>query len=121
MNYLIVFIGGGLGSVARYAAGKYIGIQAGNSLPFATITVNAISSFILGLLAVKIVQRPDDSSLWLLIAVGFCGGFSTFSAFTLELFDFMKNGMVTLALINIAVSVSVCLLTIWLGYIIGNN
>ncbi|MEP7264338.1 MAG: fluoride efflux transporter CrcB [Bacteroidota bacterium] len=121
MNYVIVFIGGGLGSVARYAVGQLFKIKDAAAFPYATLTVNMASSFILGLLASLLIQRTSSSNLWLLAAIGFCGGFSTFSAFTLELFNYLKNGMYGMAMLNIGVSVGGCLLALWIGFMIGKN
>lgn len=121
MNYIIVFIGGGLGSAARYAVGQLFKMKDAASFPYATLTVNLCSSFLLGLFASILMQRTSSTNLWLLAAVGFCGGFSTFSAFTFDLFNLMKNGMYSLALINIAASVGGCLLALWIGFMIGKN
>jgi CrcB protein len=121
MKYMLVFLGGGMGSVIRYITGKYLNAVSDIPFPVATITVNALSSLALGFIAAHYLQRPQADSMWLLLAVGFCGGFSTFSAFTLELFQFVRNGMMGLALLNIAMSIGVCLLALWAGFVIGKN
>jgi fluoride exporter len=122
MNYLMVFIGGGLGSILRFAIGEMIKKNYSGMLPAATLSVNLLSSFILGLLTSWILQRTGSTgNIWLLVAVGFCGGFSTFSAFTLELFNFVRNDMFGIALLNIGVSVGGCLLALGIGYLIGKN
>lgn len=119
MKYLIVFAGGGLGSVLRFLTGKFF-VSGADKFPWATLTVNTCSSFILGLLAAYSLQKPQDN-LWLFLAIGFCGGLSTFSAFTLEIFQLMKSGMMGIALLNVLVNVIVCLIFLWLGFTLVKN
>ena len=86
-NYFYVFIGGGLGAVARYAMISAIGMRWGMHFPFATLAVNAVSCFFMGLvmgLLLPLAQRLHllPESLRLLLSVGFLGGFSTLAAFS---------------------------------------
>lgn len=103
---LLVGIGGCFGSMARYAVSMLLGKTSSSSFPIATFSVNLIGCFIIGLLfglGSKTSWSQGDG--WLILATGFCGGFTTFSAFALEnsnLFD--KNLSVT-ALLYIALSV----------------
>lgn len=116
MKFLLIFLGGGLGSVMRYYLGKLITTSSTLAFPFATLSVNVFSSFILGLLAAYTASKLNTDNLWLFLAVGFCGGFSTFSAFSLEVFQFIKNGMIVMAVLNILLSVVACVTALWIGY-----
>ena len=120
-NYLYVFIGGGLGAVARYAMLSAIGIRWSMHFPFATLAVNAVSCFFMGLimglllpLAQKLHLLPE--SLRLLMSVGFLGGFSTLAAFSLETLTLLRGGSHLLAGLNILGTVAVSLLTVYLGW-----
>ena len=89
-NALLVFLGGGLGSVLRYFISKRL-----NNLhfPFGTLTVNILGSFLLGLVLGFILRNENLSQPFhLLFAIGFCGGFTTFSTFALENQVFLKSG-----------------------------
>ncbi len=110
-NLILVFLGGGLGSVTRYGTGMFLGRFAHFRLPWGTLTVNLVASFILGLMAGLILLKPGQyEQQRLLIGVGFCGGLSTFSTFTLEVFDFVKSGDYMMAGVYTVLSVAVCLL-----------
>lgn len=115
LNYLYVFLGGGLGSLCRY--GIAIGMRPYTEhFPYATLVANILSCIVLG----YIIGWGQKAELvnWavLLIATGFCGGFSTFSTFSLETFTLMNNGDWGTALLNIAVSTVICLCAIYLGF-----
>ncbi len=89
---LLVFAGGGFGSILRYIMGKYLNTFE-NALPYGTLLANLLGSLLIGLLAgyfLKLTTISDNYSLFLI--TGFCGGFTTFSAFTLENQVFLKNG-----------------------------
>jgi len=114
MNHLLaVFIGGGLGSLCRYALSTF---NANNSIAYGTLLANFISSLILGYLAAYIIDKNLNPTLSLLLATGFCGGFSTFSTFSLEAFSLLKNGEATLAFIYILASICIGLIAIFLGF-----
>jgi len=89
---LLVFLGGGLGSTLRYGLGKYLN-SAATGFPYGTFAVNITGSILLGII-LGIAAKNDSISqnTMLLIATGFCGGFTTFSAFAYENHIFLKNG-----------------------------
>lgn len=85
-KFLLVFLGGGLGSMARYGVGIAMGRLGLTSWPYGTLTVNIIGGFVMGLLAAGLALRGGaDAEKWrVLFGVGVLGGFTTFSAFSLE-------------------------------------
>jgi len=89
---LMVFLGGGLGSVLRYAISKYLN-QLPLQLPLGTLTVNIVGSLLLGLfLGIALKGGQLSNNLVLFLATGFCGGFTTFSTFAFENQEFLKAG-----------------------------
>lgn len=89
---LLVFLGGGLGSVLRYGISRFLN-TAGNGIPYGTFVVNIIGSLLIGIilgLAAKNNSLTQNQTL--LLATGFCGGFTTFSTFAYENNIFLKNG-----------------------------
>lgn len=91
-HILLVFLGGGLGSVFRYAIGRYLNGTI-STFPYGTFSVNIIGSLLIGiLLGVTIKNTTMSQNVYLLLVVGFCGGFTTFSAFAYENYNFLKNG-----------------------------
>ena len=117
-NVLAIFIGGGLGAVSRYYVSILLKMQS-MSFPFATLGVNIIGSLILGFVAALFWSKAPASAmsdtLKLAITVGFCGGLTTFSTFSWETFDLIKQGDYLLALFYTVISVLVCVLAIGLG------
>jgi len=106
MAVLSVFIGGGMGSLARYALGLIFPYQKG--FPWATFCANLAAAFILGIVMGWLVkQNPDaafGNNLKCLLVTGFCGGFSTFSSFSNETLAMIKQQQWTLAAIYVALS-----------------
>lgn len=85
MSYLIVFLGGGLGAMARHAVNVGTARWLGFGFPYGTITVNVVGSLAMGLLVGYLALRGEASQAWrLFLATGFLGGFTTFSAFSLD-------------------------------------
>lgn len=85
MTYLIVFIGGGIGAALRHAVNRGALLLLGASFPFGTLIVNVLGSFFMGVLAVALLARGEgDQSARLFLGTGVIGGFTTFSAFSLD-------------------------------------
>ena len=109
MNLLAVFVGGGLGSLARYGIAVFVAARWGNRFPWATLGANVLSCVVFGLAMAWLAARPQLPDAYrLLLLVGFCGGFSTFSTFSFETFDLFRSGYVLIGLANILVSVCLC-------------
>lgn len=113
-NIMIVAAGSALGGVLRYLAG-YISRLHPAPLPYSTLAVNIIGSFIIGLGAVALAGSERGRLLWL---TGFCGGFTTFSAFSLETLELTMQGSGgrALGIANIALNVILSIGACWGGY-----
>ncbi|GHU87835.1 putative fluoride ion transporter CrcB [Bacteroidia bacterium] len=115
-----VFIGGGLGSVARIGIARLFAQFLTQALPLATLSVNIIGSFLIGLFWA--LPSISEKNSWLhFLIIGFCGGFTTFSAFSWENFNLLKQGDTFLFFIYALLSISLCLLATWGGYSLGKN
>ena len=115
-NILAVFIGGGTGAVLRYLAGVLAVKVLNVNLPVSTFVVNIAGCFILGFLFALFVSKPEiNSALKLALTAGFCGGLTTFSTFSLELFEMLKNAQYMQVLVYLVSSLAVGLLAVWIG------
>lgn len=115
-NVLAVFIGGGAGAVLRYLTGVFALRYLSFSLPFATFAVNIIGCFILGFLYALFIDKPEiNNSLKLALTAGFCGGLTTFSTFSLEMFEMLGNSQILYVLIYLLLSITVGLAAVWIG------
>ena len=109
-NLLLVMIGGAAGAGLRYGVGRWTAQAFGPGFPWGTLIVNLAGSLVIGLLAGLLLREGvphagADRPLWLLLAVGGLGGFTTFSAFTLELVVMLERGLAAPALAYAAGSV----------------
>jgi len=105
-GFLIVGLGGFLGSVARYAVGMWVGQRWGRDFPFGTLIVNVTGCFLIGLLMQVATDRLLLSPQWrLFLAIGFLGAYTTFSTFEFETGGLLADGEVLLAVLNVVVSV----------------
>lgn len=119
-NLIIVFVGGGLGSLARYGIGRTLA-QWPSVFPFGTLTANILACLILGTFGGWASFKSPDlvATSRLFVVVGFCGGFSTFSSFSNETIQLFLNDRWVEAALNVLISIIVCfaatLLGMWLG------
>jgi CrcB protein len=114
-NLLLVFLGGGVGSVLRYLIGKYLN-QPHGGFPFGTYAANILGSLLIGIiLGLAAKNNTLSSNQTLLLATGFCGGFTTFSSFAYENQVFLKSGDFTMFALYTIASVVVGFLAVFLG------
>ncbi len=113
-HFLIVFLGGGLGSICRFGIGLLLSRYI-VTFPLGTIVANAISCFLLGMLLSWSIKGELATPYRLLLATGFCGGFSTFSTFSAESLQLLQEGHLYFAFLNIAGSLVIGLLFVFLG------
>ncbi len=117
MKYLIVAAGAGLGGSLRFWISNFIAKVLPVFFPYGTLTVNILGSVILGILIFGFEDKMNlSNSMKLFIGVGFCGGLTTFSTFSLETFNLIKNTEFLLAGINVLANVLITLLGIYIGY-----
>lgn len=113
---LLVFVGGGFGAVARHLSGMAVMRAAGPGFPWGTMVVNIAGSLAMGLLIAWLARRSSgDSELRLLLATGFLGGFTTFSAFSLDAVTLYERGALTAAAAYVIASVTVSILALFGG------
>ncbi|MBQ6296396.1 MAG: fluoride efflux transporter CrcB [Selenomonadaceae bacterium] len=113
---LLVFIGGGLGAVSRFLVTTALAGKLGN-FPLGTLTANFFGSLLMGLVVGILAGRYE--SVRLFVAVGFLGGFTTFSSFSAETLALIQGGQIFSATVNIVVSVVAGLLACAVGLKIG--
>lgn len=121
-TYLSIAIGGALGSVARFWLAAACAERIAGSFPWGTLIVNVTGSFAIGLIA----ALTGAEGRWLIsprfrefLMIGVCGGYTTFSAFSLQTLELLDRGEAWKAGINVAASVLICLAAVWLGQTVG--
>ena len=120
-SFLLVFLGGGLGSALRYLVARAMN-QYSKVLPFGTFTVNIIGCLLIGMI-LGYAQRENTltSNQTLLLATGFCGGFTTFSAFANENLELIKNGEIFNFSVYTIGSILVGVLAVFIGFYLTNR
>ncbi len=120
IKLLNLIIGGSIGTIARYLLGGFVYRLAGTSFPYGTLVVNVSGCFILGFLATladkKFILGPDAK---ILLMIGFCGAFTTFSTLIFESDNLLKNGQAMRAFSNVFVSVVLGLILFRIGGLLG--
>ena len=118
---IIVGLGSFLGGGLRYLVALFCDKRWGGDFPVGVLAVNVAGSFVIGFLAplFQKYQLPGDSALPLFLSVGFLGGFTTFSSFSLQTMRLIEGEQMGLALANAAVSLIGCLVSVFLGLKLG--
>jgi len=115
---LIVLVGGGVGAVSRYVLTTLISSKFGVHFPFGTLFVNVAGCFVMGFFMLWTTERFIVSpNVRLLVTVGFLGGLTTFSSFGFETMQFLRQGDLASAFLNMGANMFIGLLAIWLGII----
>jgi CrcB protein len=119
-NYLLIGLGSALGGMARYWCSGMAATLIGETFPWGTLIVNVIGSLIIGFFAT--MTGPDGrifvgSEARQFVMIGLCGGYTTFSSFSLQTLSLVNEGEWLNAGFNIGASVVLCLLAVWLGHI----
>ena len=125
LTYLWIAIGGALGSVGRYWLNGVVSARFGETFPMGTVAVNVVGSFVIGVLAALTVAEGRMGAeargfTTQFLMMGVCGGFTTFSSFSLQTLNLVREREWLYAGGNILISVLVCLMATWLGYMLGS-
>ena len=120
ITYLWIAIGSALGGIGRYACSGLVARLFGETFPLGTLLINVLGSFVIGFFATLTGPNgrylvPGDVRQF--VMVGICGGYTTFSSFSLQTLSLAQDGEFVRAGLNIGASVVLCLLAVWLGYV----
>ena len=121
-TYLLIGIGGALGSMARFWLAAFVAEIMGPQFPWGTILINILGSFVIGFFSTftgpggRIVASFDARAF---VMVGICGGFTTFSAFSLQTLDLARANHWAQAGGNVALSIAICLIAVWAGHLLA--
>ena len=122
LTYLWIAVGGALGSVARFWLSGVVANRFGETFPWGTLIVNVSGSFVIGVFA----AATGSESRWLVspafrqfFMIGICGGYTTFSSFSLQTLNLIRDGEYLHASANVLLSVALCLVGVWFGHLLG--
>ncbi len=120
LTYVFIAIGGALGSMARFGVGGFVMRVTGLTFPLGTMLVNISGALVIGFFAT--LTGPDGPILASthtrqFVMIGICGGYTTFSSFSLETMNLALDGQLLAAAANAVLSVVFCLIAVWLGYV----
>jgi len=123
LTYLWIAIGSALGGTSRYAISRAVALRYGETFPWGTLVVNITGSFLIGVLAAltgpdsRLVVSPNTRNF---LMVGICGGYTTFSSFSLQTLELIRNRDFGEAGGNILLSVAACMAAVAIGFIVGS-
>lgn len=122
-NTFLIFIGAGLGGISRYWTSNGVYLLLGRNFPFGTMIVNATGCLLMGLLYTLILERFNGikQQLRSLLLIGFLGGYTTFSSFSIETINLYESGDWLNANLNILLSFIICISLTWLGIFLGRQ
>lgn len=121
MNIFLIFVGGGLGAVCRFTLTRGIDqLTLLRGFPLGVLATNLVGCFLIGLAFGHFVQRPNEQATALLVT-GFLGGFTTFSTFGKDTFLLLQDGLTLQALMNVALSVTLGVIAVGLGFRVTNT
>jgi CrcB protein len=115
---LAVGLGGLIGSLARYGLNSAVQARTGALFPLGILVVNVVGCFAIGFIAAA-ASRGTRTDVVLFLTTGFCGGFTTMSAFGFDTVVLFEQGHVGLAALNIVTTMSSCLVAVWIGLVLG--
>lgn len=116
-HLLLIGLGGGIGSMLRVLVSE---MMPAGRLPWGTLAVNVAGSLLIGWVLARLGSTTSESGHWqAFLALGFCGGFTTFSSFSWQTLEQLRQGQFGSALLHVLLSVGVCLVATWLGWRLG--
>ncbi len=124
ISYIWIALGGAIGTAGRYWLSGVIARSFGETFPWGTLIINVTGSFIIGFFAA--LTGPDgrlfvSSNARQFVMIGMCGGYTTFSSFSLQTLNLMNNGEWYRAVANIGASVALCLIAVWAGAVLAGS
>jgi CrcB protein len=121
-NLLLIFFGGGVGSLCRYWLSRFINGMSTSHFPYGTFVVNVVGCFLIGFVIFYTERFGDAADQWrLLLATGLCGGFTTFSTFSLENTQLLSDQHILVFLLYTGGSILLGLLATYLGLLAGRG
>ena len=125
LTYVWIALGGAIGSVMRFAMNGMVSQRFGETFPWGTLLINVCGSFLIGILGALTSAegplKPETRAFTVqFFIVGICGGYTTFSSFSLQTLNLIRAGQLLHAGGNVLLSVSLCMVAVWLGYLLGS-
>jgi len=120
LNIVIIGCGGFFGAISRYFVSELVYTFIGTGLPYGTLAVNLVGSFLLGIVAQLGLSGdllPDSVNSF--VGIGFLGAFTTFSTFSVQTLELLESGSPLKALLNISLNIILCLIGAWSGFTLG--